>query len=133
MTTSDKIHFLTVEEVLEIHRSQFFTLGDEPPEHQKGVLRGCLAMPSTKIGGQYSHQDLFEMAAAYLFHLSSNRPFQKGNLKVAALASLYFLFLHDIEVSVDPQAFSVLIKNVSHGKASKRQVADYLRQNAEVR
>lgn len=132
MTIKKQINFLTVEEVLEIHRAVVLSLDEEPPSHQEGVLRGCLAMPSTKIGGKYSHLDLFEMAAAYLFHLTNTQPFKNGNQKVAALSALYFLYLHDIEINADPFAFVDMIKKVAKGKASKRQASDFLRQNATV-
>ncbi len=119
-----------MEEVLEIHRAVVLSLDDGPPPHKEGVLRGCLAMPATKIGGKYSHLDLFEMAAAYLFHICNNQPFYSGNLKVAVLAALYFLFLHDIEITADPFALVDLTRKVAQGKESKRQVADFLRANA---
>ena len=35
-----------------------------------GLLQSALAMPTTSFGGDYLHVDIFEMAAAYLFHLS---------------------------------------------------------------
>lgn len=35
-------------------------------------------MPQAGFGDQYVHEDVFEMAAAYLFHLVKNHPFADG-------------------------------------------------------
>ncbi len=39
-----------------------------------GLLESALAQPVAGFGGQYLHADVFEMAAAYLFHLVMNIP-----------------------------------------------------------
>lgn len=54
--------FLTYEDVLELHAMQLERFGGS------GLLRSALAMPQATFDGQYLHDGLFPMAAAYLFH-----------------------------------------------------------------
>ena len=126
--TEGKILFLTLEEVLTIYQDQVG--GPVPNDRQLGHLRACLAMPATKQGGSYSHRDLFEMAAAYLFHMVHNRPFNRGNGKVGVLAALFFLYLHHIEVRADPDDLAALARQVAERQASKGTVAEFLRSHS---
>jgi death-on-curing protein len=46
--------------------------------------------------GQYLHEDLAAMAAAYLYHIAQNHPFEDANKRTAAHAAMAFLRLNDI-------------------------------------
>jgi death-on-curing protein len=129
LATEELIHFLTLEEVLVIHQNQM-PQAAQLDERQLGQLRACLALPAAKHGGGYSHRDLFEMAGAYLFHLVHNRPFSRGNRRVAALSALFFLFLHDIEIESDPNDLAALTQEVARNQATLRTVAEFLRAHA---
>ncbi len=129
LATNEQIHFLTLEEVLAIYQDQSPT-SPAPDQRQVGQLSACLALPAAKHGGGYSHRDLFEMAAAYLFHLVHNRPFSQGNRRVAALSALFFLYLHDIEIGSDPNDLAALTQEVARNRATLRTVAEFLRAHA---
>jgi hypothetical protein len=55
-------------------------------------------MPAMTLGGQFLHEDLFAMAAAYLFHITQNHPFVDGNKRTAMVASLLFLRLNGLDI-----------------------------------
>lgn len=44
-----------------------------------GLLESAMAQPQATFGGTFLHIDLFEMAAAYLYHIVQNHPFFDGN------------------------------------------------------
>jgi death-on-curing protein len=67
--------FLTVEDVLLLH------------EHQLG---------------NFVHEDLFAMAAAYAFHIAQNQPFVDGNKRTGLAATLVFLDLNGVTIE-DPE------------------------------
>ncbi|MGV8075546.1 MAG: type II toxin-antitoxin system death-on-curing family toxin [Syntrophobacteraceae bacterium] len=71
--------FLNLAEVIEFHRDQIDRYGGSPGILDMGLLKSALAMPAASFGGSFLHSDLFEMAAAYLFHIVLNRPFVEGN------------------------------------------------------
>jgi death-on-curing protein len=126
-----KIKFLSLEDVLEIHEDQAARAGQNPALRSKGLLRACISVPSNKIGGRFAHQDLFEMAAAYLFHIIDQKPFIHGNQRVAALACIYFLYLHEIELTCPPDDLTSLVSQVAQGKVAKMQIADFFRKNSK--
>ena len=71
--------FLGLDEVIEIHRDQIERYGGHPGVRDMGLLQSAIAMPQASHGGKYLHADLFEMAAAYLFHIVQNHPFVDAN------------------------------------------------------
>ena len=79
--------FLTVDDVIAIHGDQVFRFGGAIGVRDSGLLASAVAMPAAMFGGQFLHKDLYEMAAAYLFHIVSNHPFFDGNKRTGALAA----------------------------------------------
>ena len=64
-----KITFLNLGEVLEIHRDQIARYGGLPGLRDLDLLKSAVAMPQATFDGEFLHTDIFEMAAAYLFHI----------------------------------------------------------------
>ena len=58
-------------------------------------LESALAVPQATFGGEWLHQTVPAMAAAYLFHLCQNHAFLDGNKRIGAKAALVVLFMND--------------------------------------
>jgi death-on-curing protein len=86
-------------------------------------LQSALGTPETTFEGEYLHTDVFEMAAAYLFHIARNHPFVDGNERTGLMAALVFLGLNDLELVVDPAALYELVTGVATGTVAKAQIA----------
>ncbi|MFM8251689.1 MAG: type II toxin-antitoxin system death-on-curing family toxin [Planctomycetota bacterium] len=67
--------FLTLDDIIESHQNQIDNYGGSHGIRDIGLLESAIAQPETSFGGQYLHADIFEMAAAYLYHLVMNHPF----------------------------------------------------------
>lgn len=89
--------FLTLDEALQIHAYQVETFGGSDVVLDMSKLESALAQPRQGFGGQYLHEDMAAMAAAYLFHIVKNHPFEDGNKRTGAQAAIAFLNLNDIE------------------------------------
>ncbi len=83
--------FLTLDEVIEIHRDMIERYGGSFGIRDEGLLESAVAMPQAGFGEQYLHADVFEMAAAYLFHIVRNHPFVDGNKRTGAWPRSPFL------------------------------------------
>jgi len=122
--------FLTLGEVIEIHRNQIERYGGDPGIRDLGLLQSAMAVPAAGFGGRYLHTDLFEMAAAYLFHITQNHPFINGNKRTGAVASLVFLSLNDVEIEADEEEFERIVLGVAEGNIAKASVAEFFRNNS---
>ena len=94
------------------------------------VLRSALAMPKAGAQGVYYHDDLFEMAAAYLFHLVQNHAFVDSNKRVGTASAVVFLDLNGIELDVDDGALVDLVIKIASGQAAKSDAATFFRTHA---
>jgi hypothetical protein len=66
--------FLTVSEVLGLHSDQIREFGGAAGIRDQGLLESAVAQASTTYDGEYLHNGLFEMSAAYaLSRLSARR------------------------------------------------------------
>lgn len=122
--------FLGLEEVLQIHADQIERHGGSSGIRDLGLLESAIAMPQASFGGQLLHADIFEMAAAYLFHIVRNHPFMDGNKRVGTAAALVFLRLNGASIRVTNAALVKTVLAVAQGKIGKAAVAEFFRKGA---
>ena len=119
--------FLDLGEIIEIHRDQTEKYGGHPGIRDIGLLKSAAAMPAAGFGEDYLHTDIFEMAAAYLFHIIRNHPFLDGNKRVGAVAAIVFLMLNGKEVNADEDKLEAMVRSVAEGKMDKIGIAEFFR------
>jgi death-on-curing family protein len=85
--------FLSLDEVLEIHRQQIERYGGSPGLRDAAGLESAVNTPQATFGGEFLHDSIPAMAAAYLFHLCQNHAFIDGNKRVGANAAITFLLM----------------------------------------
>ncbi len=122
--------FLSCDDLLGIHKELIRSFGGSEGVRDMGLLQSAVAMPQAGFGGQFLHTDLFEMAAAYLFHLTKNHPFIDGNKRVGAVAALVFLEINGVWIEASNEALVETTLAVAEGKASKSAVAEFFRKQA---
>lgn len=125
--------FLGLDEVLALHADQIRRYGGRAGVRDLELLKSALAMPEQSYEGEYLHSTLFEMAAAYLFHIVRNHPFVDGNKRTGLIAALAFLGLNGLRLEADDEALYELVVGVSGGEAGKADVAVLLRERARPR
>ena len=121
--------FLSLDEVIEIHREMIERYGGSVGVRDMGLLESAVAMAEAGFGDQYLHSDLFEMAAAYLFHIARNHPFIDGNKRTGAIAAFVFLKLNRVTLNASDREFERIVRTVAEGKTGKAAVAEFLRRN----
>ena len=87
-------------------------------------------MPQAGFGEEFVHSDLYEMAAAYLFHLVKNHPFADGNKRVGYHAAYVFLRMNGISLALTQDAAYDLVIATAEGRATKEQIAAAFREHA---
>jgi len=124
--------FLDLEEVLAIHHDQITRSGGTAGIRDLGLLQSALATPQAGVGMQYFHADLFEMAAAYLFHIVRNHPFVDGNKRTSVTAALVFLEMNGIEIRASDEALVKTVLAVAEGKLQKGALAEFFRRHTRT-
>ncbi len=119
--------FLTLAEVIEIHSNQMRLYGGLPGIRDINLLSSAIAMPHASFHGEYLHNDIYEMAAAYAFHIGKNHPFVDGNKRTALVSALVFLELNGISISDSQGKLYNAMLDLSTGKLNKNEFASILR------
>ncbi|MFZ3091631.1 MAG: type II toxin-antitoxin system death-on-curing family toxin [Nitrospirota bacterium] len=122
-----KTAFLTLAEVIEIHNDQIQRYGGHKGIRDMSLLSSAAAMPYATFSGRFLHADIYEMAAAYAFHICQNHPFIDGNKRAALASALVFLEMNGVSIS-DPEGklYKAMI-GLSVGKLNKTGLAKIFR------
>lgn len=123
--------FLSLSEVLEIHQDQITRYDGSLGVRDLELLKSALGMPSASFGGEYLHTDIYEMTAAYLFHIVKNHPFIDGNKRVGAVAALVFLALNGYDFTAPQEKFADFVLSVAKGELDKADVTLFIRKWAK--
>lgn len=124
--------FLALDEVIEIHHDQIIRYGGHPGIRDIGILKSYIAMPSAAFDGNYLHTDIYEMAAAYLFHIVRNHPFIDGNKRTGAVASVVFLILNGLDFHAEENDFEEVVIFTAEGKTAKATIAQFFESNTHI-
>jgi death-on-curing protein len=129
MTISPK--FLTFNQVIALHELQINEFGGSHGVKDEKLLLSAIAQPESSFENEYFHKTIFEMAAAYLFHLVKNHAFNDGNKRIAALAAAVFLEVNGYEVIADENDFEKLVLDAAQSLVSKQQIAEFFEKNTK--
>lgn len=127
------LKFLTYEQIILLHEDQINEHGGLHGIKDEGLARSAIAQPQTSFGSNYLHKDIYEMAAAYLYHLVKNHPFVDGNKRIAALSAAVFLEVNGYLVIADEDEFELLVMNAAQSLVNKNQIADFFRVNTRLK
>jgi death-on-curing protein len=83
--------FLTVRAVEAIHAEVLAAHGGMPGLRDRALLESAVAAPQATYGGKALIKNAVDIAAAYLFYLCRNHPFNDGNKRTALATCLVFL------------------------------------------
>jgi death-on-curing protein len=127
------IKFLTKDLILTFHYDQLGLYGGKEGIRDEKLLESALAQPQSSFDGNYIHQDLFQIAAAYGFHLCQNHPFYDGNKRISLIAMYTFLYVNGYQLVADKKSLFAIIMDLAQGIVTKDQLSDYLKKNSKKR
>ena len=117
--------FLSVENVEEIHRDAITQFGGTLGLRDAGTLEAAVFHPQNAYF--YGHGDLYDMAAAYAFHIAEAQAFLDGNKRAAAGAALTFLEGNGISTDADSMPVYDAMIAVAKKEIGKPELATLLR------
>jgi death on curing protein len=105
--------FLSLDEILEIHRQQIERYGGSAGLRDAALLESAIATPQATFGSEFLHTSIPAMAAAYLFHLCQNHAFIDGNKRVGANAAITFLLMNNWEPTSSEDELVELVLSIA--------------------
>jgi death-on-curing protein len=126
-----EFRFLTLEDVLELHEMQIERYGGAKGIREPGLLESAVMMPQASFGGQFVRNGIYEMAAAYAFHIAENQPFVDGNKRTALASALVFLDWHQIEIEDPGEEFYNAMIGLAQKNLDKNGLAKLFKKRAK--
>jgi death-on-curing protein len=123
------MRYLTLGEVVELHRRVLQAGGGASGIRDVGALDSAVAQPKATFGGVDLYPTVVEKAAALCFSLVQNHPFVDANKRVGHAAMETFLVLNgtEIDAAVDDQERVML--DLAAGRIDRVHLTDWLRHN----
>jgi death-on-curing protein len=123
------VRYLTLGEVLELHRRAIVQAGGSPELRDLGALESAVSQPRAMFGGRDLYPSLEEKAAALAFSLILNHPFVDGNKRVGHAALETFLVLNGKELNATVEDGEYIILAVASGKCSREEFVAWIRKH----
>jgi death-on-curing protein len=129
-----EIHFFELEQVIETHELQLKEHGGGKAGIQNiELLESAISQPQSGAFGVYFHADLYEMAAAYLYHIAKNHAFLDGNKRTGLAVALDFIEFHNISIeAANEELVGLTLKVIEKGLTpleAKQIATDFFRQH----
>jgi death on curing protein len=114
--------YLTIAEILAIHRQQIEEYGGDPGIRDKALLDSAVFRPQV---GYYT--SVLEEAAALMESLVNNHPFLDGNKRVGFAAAHTFLLVNGYDVDIEAaMAFDFVMVALSKGEFRFGAIREWL-------
>ena len=126
MPEPDEPFFLTRSMVDEIHEATLAAYGGLHGVLNEHLLESAINQPRHTY--HYGGGDLFDVAAAYAFHIVADHPYWDGNKRTGIGSALIFLKMNGIETKHLPELplYECVIKVADH-KMDRKALAAFLR------
>jgi len=125
------MRYLTLGEVVELHRLILGATGGAPGIRDLGALESAIAQPKATFGGTDLYPTLVDKAAALCFALVQGHPFVDGNKRVGHAAMETLLVLNGTEITAPVDEEERLMLDLAAGRMSRRHLTDWLRQHVK--
>jgi len=123
------MRFLTLIEVLELHRRVIEQSGGALGIRDVGLLESAIAQPRMTFSGEELYPSLLDKAAALGFSIIMNHPFVDGNKRTGHAALETFLILNGIELSAAVDEQESLVLAIASGELGREAFVEWLQQH----
>jgi len=125
----DEPKFLTLAEVLYLHDESLARYGGSAGVREPGLIESALG--SAQNAFWYGRGGLFEIAAAYAFHIAESQAFVDGNKRTAAASAILFLRKNGVRFPKDDGSIYQAMIEIAEKRLDKNGLAAVLKQLTE--
>ena len=127
------MRYLTLGEILELHRRIIETSGGADGIRDLGALESAVAQPKATFDAMDLYPYLADKGAALCFSIVQNHAFIDGNKRTGHAAMSTFLLLNGAEVDATVDEQEQLMLDLAAGRLRRDQLASWLTQHIQPR
>ena len=117
--------FLTVDQVGQLHQQSIEMFGGLHGLRDPRLFEGAVMHPRNVY--YYAQGDLFDVAAAYCYHIAQAQAFIDGNKRTAVAAGLVFLEINGVSTDFDSMPLYEAMIAIAEKRMDKAELAALLR------
>lgn len=125
------MRYLTLQEVLELHRRVVDQSGGSHGVRDIGAVESAVAQPRQTFDGEELYPSLAQKAAALGYLLIQNHPFVDGNKRIGHLALEVMLVLNGFELVASTDEQERVILNVASGTMHREELTTWIEQHMQ--
>jgi death-on-curing protein len=117
------IKYLMLEQVLKMHDAFIEKFGGLQGIRDMNLLLSAIETPKASMFGEDLYPTIYDKAAAYLYHIVQNHPFNDANKRTGFGAAYLFLKANNVSILFDDESFESLVVEVAKGKKTKKEIS----------
>lgn len=121
--------YLTLEQVIEIHDLMISLEGGLEGIRSDSLLHSCIELPKMSCFGIELYPEIYDKAAAYLYFLIQNHPFNDANKRTATTCFLVFLDLNGFDFTMTDQEILKLVLSIANGEIKIDEISKILKKS----
>jgi death-on-curing protein len=118
--------FLEFSEIDNIHQRSIERFGGTLGVRDRNALESAIFHPQNVY--LYGNGDLFDIAAAYAFHIAEAQAYLDGNKRTGIATALEFLTINGVSISHDSMPIYDVMIAIAERRATRDDLANKLRQ-----
>ncbi len=123
--------FLDFDRIVQLNKLAIKTFDGALGIRDRGLIESAINQPQASFGGEYLHQNIFQMAAAYYYHISQCQGFSDGNKRTGFLAMFSFLRLNGCAFIIPDDYLWPILLEVAEGQKDKKDLSEFLIENVK--
>ncbi len=127
------MRYLTLHEVLDLHRRVIAQWGGTYGIHDLGALQSSIAQPRMTFGQEDLYPTIVEKASALGYSFILNHPFVDVNERTGHALMETFLMLNEHELQADAQEQEGVILALASGMLSREKFTEWMRGHVRAR
>ncbi|MBR8826423.1 MAG: type II toxin-antitoxin system death-on-curing family toxin [Gomphosphaeria aponina SAG 52.96 = DSM 107014] len=127
------IRYLTLVEVLNLHRQIIAQFQGAFGVRDLGALESAIAQPRMTFGGEDLYPTIVDKAATLGFSIVMNHPFIDGNKRTSHAAMETFLILNGLEINASVDEQERVILGLASSELERQTFTNWLRRSVCAR
>lgn len=124
--------YLTLEQVLKMQELLIEKFGGLQGVRDANLLISAIETPKTAMFGDDLYPTVYDKAAAYIFHIVCNHPFNDSNKRTGFLAAYLFLKANRVPILFEDEVYEDLVVEIAKGKKTKEEIAYFFKHGKEA-
>lgn len=119
--------FLSTEIVMLIHQNLINEFGGMHGIRDQGLLESAIYAPQATFDSKYLYKNIYEISAAYAYHIIKNHPFIDGNKRTGLMAAIMFLEYNNCSINFKPNELYNLGIKIATSTITVSEIAQILK------